>query len=102
MFPMRHGYSSISPTLVHQLALRYLQRALPWKPLGRSVSVCVLLHLLLILAVRGLSLFEAVRRRVSFSIQSGYMAVQANLLPLDQLTAALASVLHDVLLWSRR
>jgi hypothetical protein len=73
-----------------------------WKPFHRTVSVCALLDLLLLMAATGASLFATVRRFFRFSHETARRAVRANLPTRDVLTAGLLRALHRVMILSRR
>src|SRR5436309_6775240 len=77
---MRTSHSTLTPTVVRSLARDALDQALPWRRVGRRVSVTALLDaLLLVAALRG-SLSAVVRRfRFGFSHETARQAVGANL-----------------------
>jgi hypothetical protein len=92
---MRHSYFTLTPAVVRHTAQAVLQRALPWKPYGRRVSVARLLGLLLLVAALRSSLSAVARRfRFGFSHETARQAVAANLPGLDALTTALVGALH--------
>jgi hypothetical protein len=93
---MRHGYSSISPAVIHQQARDALQHALDWQPYHDSVTVLDLLRLLLLMASRGRSLSATVKRFFEFSHETGSRAIKAQLPPLEKLTDNLVGALQDV------
>jgi Transposase DDE domain len=101
---MRHSYA-ITPAVVHRQARQALRGSLDWKPFHESVSVDHLLDLLLLMAASTASLFATVRRFFSFSHQTAWLAVKANLpdrQDVERLTAGLVTALFDVAGFSRR
>jgi hypothetical protein len=99
---MRHLYSNLTPATIHHHARLALQRGFTWQPFGRSVSIDDLLHLLLLMAAHGASLFATVRRFFRFSHETASRAVKANLPARDRLTAGLVDALHDAASWTAR
>src|SRR6476469_10027126 len=98
---MRHVYP-ITSALIHRTARHALLQSGNWKPFHRTVSVCALLDLLLLMAATGASLFATVRRFFRFSHETARRAVRANLPTRDVLTAGLLRALHRVMILSRR
>lgn len=98
---MRPGYSSITPDTVHTLARQTLEACLKWKPFRDSVTARDVVDLLLLIAVTGSSLFAVVRRRFSFSHETGRQAVYSQLDGPDAVADGLARSLHHVLSFSR-
>lgn len=99
---MRHGYSTITPAVIHQQARQALGRCLDWKPFHQSVTVAQLLDLLLRMAATTASLFAVVRRFFPFSHETATRALKANLPSMDRLVAGLVTSLHSVLRFSRQ
>lgn len=98
---MRHGYSTITPAVIHQQARDALQRVLDWQPYHESVTVVELLSLLLLMASRGRSLFATVTRLFDFSHETASRAIKAQLPSLEQLTDKLVGALQDVPLFTK-
>lgn len=101
---MRHLHS-ITPGVVHQYAREALRSSCDWKPFHKSVRVDQLLDLLLLMAASTASLFATVRRFFSFSHQTAWLAVKANLPDrknIDQLTRGLVAALYNVAAFSRQ
>jgi len=98
---VRHTYSSLTPSVIHNQARQVLYGCLDWKPFRQSVSVAELVDLLLFMATTTASLFDTVRRFFSFSHETARRAIKANLPDRDRLIAGLVNSLHDVLSFSR-
>jgi hypothetical protein len=98
---MRHGYSTITPAVIHQQARDALRRVLDWQPYHKSVTVVELLSLLLLMASRGRSLFATVTRLFAFSHETASRAIKAQLPSLEQLTDNLVGALQDVPLFTK-
>lgn len=99
---MRPSYSTITPAVIHQQARDALQRCLDWKPYRQSVRVADLLSLLLLMAAHTASLCATVRRFFSFSHETAWRAVRANLPSREQLVAGLVQALNEVASFSRQ
>jgi hypothetical protein len=97
---MRRFHSTLTPARIHQEASTLLAHALPWKAVGRMVSVKHLLDLLLLMAAKTASLTAIVARFFPFSHVTARHALHAHLPTLDTLTDGLAQALHDSLLLS--
>jgi hypothetical protein len=93
---MRHGYSSITPTVIHQRARDALQGVLDWQPYHKSVTVVELLSLLLLMASRGESLFSIVTRLFDFSHETASRAIKSQLPSREELTDDLVEALQNV------
>ncbi len=93
---MRHGYSTITPTVIHQQAQDALKGVLDWQPYHESVTVVELLSLLLLMASRGESLFSIVTRLFDFSHETASRAIKSQLPSLEELTDHLVEALQDV------
>jgi hypothetical protein len=98
---MRHGYSTITPALIHQQARGALEHCLDWHPYQRSVSVGDLLNLLLLMATHRASLFAIVRRFFPFCHETARLAVRSQLPSTDRLVAGLVDGLHHMVPLSR-
>jgi hypothetical protein len=98
--PMRHGYSSITPAIVHRHAQEALKRALNWQPYHQSVTVTDMLRLLLLMAANNSSLFATARRFFSFCHETASRAINAQLPSQDRLTAGLVDALVGVATFS--
>jgi hypothetical protein len=98
---MRQSYSTIKPSVVHQIARSILATTLQFQPYKKSVSLNQLLDLLLLLAATTSTLFAVVRQRFSFSHELGRRAVTANLTTLEVLTKRLNDALYAVAEFSR-
>jgi len=99
---MRHGYSTITPTVVHRHAERALERALNWRPYHESVTVLDMIRILLLMASSNSSLSATVRRFFSFCYQTAVRAINAQLPSSDRLTAGLVEALVDVAAFSAK
>src|SRR5947209_9297165 len=99
---MRRFYSTITPTVVHQQARNVLQSVLEWKSFGKSVEVAELLDLLLMMAASAASLFAVVNRFFSFSHETAWRAVKANLPNAEGLIQGLLQALHQTAQLSRQ
>lgn len=99
---MRHGYSSITPAVVHQHAQRALERALDWRPYHESVTVLDMIRVLLLMAANNSSLSATVGRFFSFCYQTASRAINAQLPSQDRLTAGLVEALLDVAAFSAK
>ncbi len=99
---MRHCYSTITPGVIHQHARQALGGSLDWKPFHQSVTVANLLDMLLVMAATTASLFATVRRFFSFSHETAWRALKANLSSRDRLVAGLVEALHSVLPLARQ
>lgn len=102
---MRHPYCTVTPTVVRATARHLLAQVLPWRPVGRRVSVGRLLDLLLLVAALRSSLAAVARRfAFGFSHETARKALRTNLPDLETLTAGLADALHQVggRAWRRR
>lgn len=93
---------SLTPARVHAEARAALERVLPWKAFGKSVTVADLLDLLLQMAVSTASLFATVRRFFSFSHETASKAVRANLPSCDKLVEGLLKGLYETADFSRQ
>lgn len=98
---MRHGYSTITPAVVHHHAQEALERSLGWRPFHDSVSVADLLRLFLLMATFNSSLSAIVRRFFGFSHETASRAVKAQLFSPEQVTQGLVNALFDVASFSR-
>src|SRR5262245_9196166 len=98
---MRHCYSSLTPSVIHNQARQVLFRCLEWKPFRESVSTAQLVDLVLFMAVMTASLSDIVRRFFAFSHETARRAIKATLPDRDRLLAGLVNSLHDVLSFSR-
>jgi hypothetical protein len=97
-------FHAITPGVIHQHAREALGNSYEWKPFHQSVSVPHLLDLLLLMAASASSLFATVRRFFSFSHQTGWLAVKANLPDrknFGPLTRGLVTALYQVAAFSR-
>src|SRR5262249_30546984 len=98
-------HCTITPAVVRTVAADLLQRALPWRPFGRLVSVAHLLDLLLLTAALGASLSRVAQRfGFGFCHETARRAVAANLPGPDQLTDGLLRALScfGARVWPRR
>jgi hypothetical protein len=99
---MRHGYSTITPAVVHILARSVLEGALGFGDYKRSVRRTQLLDLLLLVAAATRTLFAIATRYFDFSHETARAALHHNLTSLDELTDRLADALHAVAAFTRR
>jgi Transposase DDE domain len=99
---MRHSHSTITPAVVHRRAREVLQSVLAWKSFGKSVSVHDLLDVLLLMATAVASLSAVVRRFFTFSQETAWRAVKANLPGSARLVQGLVQALHQTSEFSRR
>src|SRR5882757_3340190 len=100
--PMRHGYSTITPATVHNLARSVLERTLLFRPYKQSVTGQQVLDLILLVAATARTLFAIASRHFEFSHETARQALHDNLPALDVLTARLVDALHAVAAFSRR
>jgi hypothetical protein len=98
---MRHGHSTITPTVIHWHARTALNHCLDWQPHQHSVSVGDLLNLLLLMATYRASLSAIVRRFFPFCHETARQAVRSQLPSTDRLVTGLVDGLHHMLPLSR-
>jgi hypothetical protein len=92
---MRTPHSTLTPAVVRSVARDALAQALPWRRVGRRVTVRALLDVLLLVAALRSSLSAVVRRfGFGFSHETARQAVAANLPELAELQNGLVDALH--------
>ena len=98
---MRHCYSRLTPSVIHNQARQVLFGCLDWKPFRETVSAIQLVDLVLFMAATAASLSDTIRRFFCFSHETARQAIKATLPDRDRLLAGLIHSLHDVLSFSR-